>query len=107
MTIPIMRYRPDAEGLGRWFGTLEAEIMEYMWERPNDGATVHDVHRYYIREVCATTAYTTIMTTLARLAEKGVLVRRRVGMPFVYRPACSQGEFERLQYRAILKSIEG
>jgi predicted transcriptional regulator len=32
-------------------------------------------------------AYTTVMTTLARLHEKGVLTRERVGRAFAYAPA--------------------
>lgn len=106
MTIPIMRYRPTAEGLGRWLGPLEAELMEHLWDAPDATRTVHDVHRWYLREVCATTAYTTIMTTLARLAEKGLLVRKRVGMPYIYRPVCSQAEFEQAQYTAIKQSMQ-
>ena len=81
-------------------------IAEHIWEIPDAAYTVHDVHRWYIREVCDTTAYTTIMTTLARLAEKGLLVRRREGMPYVYRATCTQAAFEQQQIRAIRESIE-
>mgnify|MGYP005610500295 CR=1 FL=1 len=30
--IPIMRFRPDADGLERWLGPLEAAIMEVVYE---------------------------------------------------------------------------
>ena len=39
------------------------------------------------------TAYTTVMTVMARLADQGVLVRELAGKTFVYRAACSRAEF--------------
>ena len=38
-------------------------------------------------------AYTTIMTVLARLAEKGILVREKDGRNFVYRPTVTREQF--------------
>jgi Predicted transcriptional regulator len=40
-----------------------------------------------LAELGADLAYTTVMTTLARLHEKGVLTRERVGRAFAYAPA--------------------
>jgi predicted transcriptional regulator len=52
-------------------GPLEAEIMEVVWA--NGEVTVRDVHGTLnkSREI----AYTTVMTTLGRLADKGFLQR--------------------------------
>jgi predicted transcriptional regulator len=57
--------------LSEVLGPLEAEIMEVVWDQGE--VTVRDVHRTLNqkREV----AYTTIMTTLGRLADKGLLRR--------------------------------
>jgi predicted transcriptional regulator len=57
--------------LSEVLGPLEAEIMEVVWDQGE--VTVRDVHRFLNqnREV----AYTTIMTTLGRLADKGLLQR--------------------------------
>lgn len=38
-------------------------------------------------------AYTTVMTVMCRLAEKGLLTRREEGGAYVYAPAISQAEF--------------
>ena len=51
-------------------------------------------------------AYTTIMTTLVRLARKGLLSRRRAGMAYVYVTTCSRDEFVELQIAAVLRGVE-
>lgn len=102
--VPVLRFRPTAEGLERWLGYLEAEIMEVVWSQP-PAATVNvsRVHRAisHTREL----AYTTVMTTMGRLAEKGLLQRRREGLAYVYTAACTRAEFEEIQVRAITASL--
>ena len=46
-----------------------------------------------------TPAYTTVMTVLSRLAEKGLLIRRKEGRTFEYSPRLKRSEFiaERIQ----------
>lgn len=103
--VPVLRFRPTAEGLERWFGFLEAEIMDIVWSQPPAAIiTVSRVHRAIgdTREL----AYTTVMTTMGRLAEKGVLQRRRSGLAYVYTAACTREEFEEIQIRAIVASLE-
>jgi predicted transcriptional regulator len=70
----------------RIFGALEAEIMTTMWRERQ--ATVKQVHREIVdwRDI----AYTTVMTTMERLAEKGVLNRRRQGLAYYYTLACTR-----------------
>ena len=57
-------------------GPLEAEIMDVVWDTGE--VTVRDVHQAL--EVTRPLAYTTVMTTLGRLADKG-LVRRIEDQP--------------------------
>lgn len=57
-------------------GPLEAEIMDVVWDK--DEVTVRDV--YSVLNESRRVAYTTIMTTLGRLADKG-LVRRIEDQP--------------------------
>jgi predicted transcriptional regulator len=57
--------------LAEVLGPLEAEVMEVAW---NDGeVTVRDVHEALNRS--RPVAYTTVMTTMGRLADKGLLRR--------------------------------
>ncbi len=61
---------------------LELECMKQLW--PIGEASVRD-----IRDALAISrprAYTTIMTIMDRLAQKGVVARRLVGRAYLYRP---------------------
>ena len=57
-------------------GPLESDIMDVVWDRGE--VTVRDVHKALHRH--RKIAYTTVMTTLGRLADKG-LVRRTDDQP--------------------------
>jgi predicted transcriptional regulator len=74
-----------SDELSRVLGPLEAEVMEVMWsaggrmsvravlDRLNDGRD-------------SPLAYTTVMTVMARLAEKEILRRQLDGRGYVYEP---------------------
>jgi predicted transcriptional regulator len=49
-------------------------------------------------------AYTTVMTILTRLHEKGSVTRTRVGRAYVYTPAFAQAERAAAQMRELLDS---
>lgn len=75
-------------GLRTVFGPLEADIMEVLWQR--SPATPSEV-----RDALASTrelAYTTVMTVLTRLHEKGFLSRQKEGRAFSYTPTKSKVE---------------
>ena len=69
-------------------GELETEIMNVVWERRQ--ATVQDVLEALSprRDL----AYTTVMTVMTRLANKGYLLRRKDGRSFIYAPATSRDQ---------------
>ncbi len=67
-------------------GELETEVMSIVWERGR--ATVQDVKDAL--EPRRALAYTTVMTVMSRLAEKGVLKREKEGRAYYYTPATSQ-----------------
>lgn len=107
MTIPIMKYRPTADGLARWLHPLELAIMTALWDagRPR---TVKQIWLVLRREYRADIAYTTVASTLMRLAEKGMLCRTGAGAgpAHLYHAPCSQAEFVEMQVRAIRASLE-
>lgn len=52
-------------------------------------------------------AYTTIMTVMGRLHEKGVLVRERRGRQYIYRPSAPESELiDRLSGLAVDRVVE-
>jgi predicted transcriptional regulator len=72
-------------------GPLERRIMRIVWSGSiSDTFAVRDVQSH-MREL----AYTTIMTTLNRLAEKGILTARAVPgqRAYAYRAACSPEQY--------------
>ena len=69
-------------------GDLEAAIMNVIWQRGE--ATVEEVRGSLDRDKLP--AYTTVMTVMSRLAEKGVLEREKNGRAFLYRAAEDQSE---------------
>ena len=88
----ISVFRPDRPGIRKVLGDLEAEIMELVWARPPDQpTTVRDVFEvlYDRRRI----AYTTVMSTMARLARKNLLRVERADQAYVYYPTSSQEEF--------------
>src|SRR6266566_4084860 len=63
----ISVFRSDRPGIRKVLGDLEAEIMEVLWERPiNQGTTVREMFEvlYERRHM----AYTTVMSTMTRMA---------------------------------------
>ena len=80
-----MRRTAPLKGLG----PLESRIMELLWEQGE--STVRSVAERltYPRRP----AYTTVMTIMSRLVEKGLLRRRSAGRAYVYRPAKTREEF--------------
>ncbi len=67
-------------------GELEADVMTVVWEKGS--ATVQDVQDAL--EPHRPLAYTTIMTVMSRLAEKGLLKREKDGRAYIYTPAIGQ-----------------
>ncbi|MHB9149262.1 MAG: BlaI/MecI/CopY family transcriptional regulator [Thermoleophilia bacterium] len=91
------------EGLRQVLGDLEAEIMECMWELGS--ASVREVHECLVekREI----AYTTVMTVMSRLAEKGMLQRRQQGRAYLYAPLESRDAFCTNVVRRVMDGLFG
>ena len=76
---------------GNLLGELEAEVMHFMWEL--DTATVQRVVRLisYRRVI----AYTTVMTVMGHLVDKGLLNRSSDGKKYIYVVAQTKEQFLR------------
>jgi predicted transcriptional regulator len=68
-------------------GSLEAEVMAALWSSQSQ-LTPGEVQRALGREL----AYTTVMTTLARLHAKGMVDRVKLGRAYAYSPIKRQDE---------------
>jgi predicted transcriptional regulator len=75
--------RPEAQ---RVLGPLEADAMEVLWTSATP-MSVRDVLAKLNERGSEPLAYTTVMTVLTRLADKGILARVRDGRGYVYEPA--------------------
>ncbi len=95
------RFSPTKDGLVKVLGPLETEIMQILWQEGS--STVKKVHRKLSQQ--RDIAYTTVMTTMSRLADKGVLNRERDGLAYVYTPVISEDEFVNLVVRQVLDGL--
>jgi predicted transcriptional regulator len=95
------RLTPDSVGLEKLLGPLEARIMPILWRR--ERSTVKQVHRLLAPQHGL--AYTTVMTTMSRLAEKGILRRHREGLAYVYAPAISEDAFVAQTVDQVISSL--
>ena len=100
-----IRFRPEKKGLRAALFDLEADIMEIVWSKKWKEFAVADVQREL--EKHRDIAYTTVMTTVGRLHEKGLLDRTRDGRRYIYRPAMSRDAFTETMVRELLGSLSG
>jgi predicted transcriptional regulator len=80
-----MAETPDARD---GFGPLEGKVMDAIWGAGEPVAVRQVVDRLNHGRA-ARLAYTTVMTVMVRLAEKGVLSRRKEGRGFLYEATAS------------------
>jgi len=83
--------RADANATPPGLHEFESELMELLWElgEGNVRAALEELNRRSNKE----RKYTTVMTTMARLDKKGLLVRRREGKTDFYKPAMTREEY--------------
>src|ERR1700688_1551222 len=79
---------------------LELDCMNALW--PAGEATVRDIQQAL--HPTRPRAYTTIMTILDRLAQKGIVLRRKSGRAWVYRPVLTEHE---ARSQALAQLVDG
>lgn len=81
-------------------GPLGTAVMHAVWQQGD--ATVASVAAALAEDGTSTSAYTTIMTIMGRLNDRGLLVREKHGRGFVYRAAADEDAIlERLSRDAL------
>lgn len=98
-----LRIRPEQEGTRVTLFDLEADIMDVIWSKGWARFSVGDVHAAlgHEREI----AYTTVMTTVSRLFDKGLLSRERVGRRYEYCAKLDREGFMRSMARSVIGSL--
>lgn len=99
------RLRAGKKGLELRLHDLEATIMNVVWGKRLASFSVGDV--LAILEKQREIAYTTVMTTVTRLHEKGILKRERDGKRYLYSPKLTREEFLQSTAREVLDEAVG
>ena len=79
------------------------EVLRHVWEL--EEATVRDVRDRILED--RQLAYTTVMTVMKKLADKGYLTYETDGRAHVYRPARPPGEVRHDLLQAVLRKVFG
>ena len=82
-------------------GPLEQEVMDCLWKEKN--ASVSDIHQCLQKE--RKIAYTTVMTIMTRLTEKGFLARKMEGKAYVYSPKKTKEQTAKGIVKKIVNSL--
>jgi len=85
----LVNLRTSKQGIRQVLGDLETDIMEEMWRK--NPACVREVHKKLSSDRAI--AYTTVMTVMSRLTEKGLLKREQHGRAYLYLPTQTREEF--------------
>ncbi|MED3890400.1 BlaI/MecI/CopY family transcriptional regulator [Peribacillus frigoritolerans] len=97
----IKNFKYDEVGLNRFFGPLEANIMEYLWDK--DEQSIKAVQQSL--EVDKPINFNTVMTVMNRLVEKGILEKRSEGRLSLFRPVQSKEDFFEEQSKKLTENL--
>jgi predicted transcriptional regulator len=98
-----LRIRPDREGTQVALYDLEADIMDIVWSADWEKFSVRDVLDRLSAE--RSIAYTTVMTTVGRLYDKGLLEREKSGRKYLYWPVMGRQEFQARMAVEVMRSL--
>jgi predicted transcriptional regulator len=82
---------------------LESEVMEEVWRR--EEANVRAVLDALNAQGAKQRAYTTVMTIMRRLDDKGMLCRRRAGRTDIYEACLSREEYLRARAQVEVDAV--
>lgn len=96
-------FRPRKDGMEKTLGALEALIMAELWSA-SEPVCVDDVRRA-LAKGGKDAAYTTIMTTLSRLHNKGLLSREMKGKAYYYKPQVTRRELSTTVSKQVIDGL--
>ncbi len=83
-------------------GTAELEVLKTLWD--NGPCTVRDVLNH-LQERGRRVAYTTVLTFLTRLEQKGFVGSNKSGLAYVYRAKVSRERVSRSRIRSLVSEL--
>ncbi len=92
----------SGKNVGKVLGELESDVMEIVW-RAKKPVSVSDVINILSKQ--REIAYTTVMTIMGRLTDKGLLKRTASGKAYIYKPTYSKDTFLTRISRQIIKNL--
>lgn len=97
----IKNFKYDEVGLNRFFGPLEANIMEYLWDKDEQSIKAVQQSLEHDKPI----NFNTVMTVMNRLVEKGILEKRSEGRLSLFRPVQSKEEFFEEQSKKLTENL--
>ncbi|RBW68386.1 BlaI/MecI/CopY family transcriptional regulator [Bacillus taeanensis] len=97
----IKKFNYSGEGLSRFFGPLEAKILELLWE--GEELSIKEVQNRLEAEKPVN--FNTVMTVMKRLVDKGVLEKRTCGRTSLFKPIQSKEEFFEAQSKKLTENL--
>lgn len=83
-------------------GSAELEVLTILWDQ--GPSTVRQV-REHLHQAGRKLAYTTVLTYLSRLEQKGVITSNKAGIAYVYRPRVSRERIRRSRLKALVAQL--
>ncbi|MFD2372089.1 BlaI/MecI/CopY family transcriptional regulator [Brevibacillus sp. GCM10020057] len=101
----LQHFKMKESGLNRFFGPLEAKIMEILWDgrQQQNELSIKDVQQKL--EVDRQVNFNTVMTVMNRLVEKGFLQKRAAGRTSLFQPVQSREDFINNQSRELTHEL--
>ncbi len=103
ISLSIKRFKYNEEGLSRFFGPLEARIMELFWEHEQSEFSIKEVQQSLDSE--KNINFNTVMTVMNRLVDKGVLKKRASGRVSLFSPVQTKEEFLEDQSKKLTENL--
>lgn len=101
LKVPKFSFSPFKEGLDQVFGKLEKPIMETLWIKGE--SSVRDILEELNNSQGQT--YSTLITVMNRLSNKGLLEKKKVGKTFFYTPAYTKAELLDIVSKKVIQGI--